>query len=343
MQPKKSHGSMRESVKPGRTILRSFGTKAMLGFMALACLALAPAQAADWPQQSVRIVVPYPPGGLTDVVTRIIAEGVQRSSGKTVVVENRPGGGGQIGLQAVLQAPRDGHTLALVVPATMVTLPLTNPDFKIRPLEEFEPITAGVDTFLTLVTPPASGIRTLAEFRAFAQKNPDKLTYGTPGVGSSYHLNTVAMLQRLGLTALHVPYTGESEVLNQVVGGHLSFSLVSSAARGLIDSGKLSAVATAASGRPPVFPSIPTFEEQGVAFKTDGWVGYAAAKGTPPALADAINAGLVRAIRDSAVQAKLVEMGFIVVGNSRAEFVKAIQDGTATYGSLIRSGALKLQ
>lgn len=301
-----------------------------------------PAGAGDWPQAPVRIIVPYPPGGLTDVVTRLMAEGLQRTTGKNVLVENRPGGAGQIGLQAVLQAPRDGHTLALVVPATMVTLPLTNPDFKIKPLEEFEPITAAVDTFLTLVTPPSSGVRTLDDLRAFARRHPDRMTYGTPGVGSSYHLNTAVMLRRLGLDALHVPYKGESEVLNQVAGGHLGFSLVSSAARGLVDAGKLLGVATAAAVRPPVFAQVPTFSEQGIDFKTDGWVGYAAAKGTPPALADQINRALVRAINDPAVSGKLRDTGFILVANSRSEFVKAIQDGTATYGDLIRSGAIKL-
>ena len=337
---------MQRPIRSARARRASF--LAMLGLMVLGTLgpgaggASAQSPASDWPQGPVRIVVPYPPGGLTDVVTRLIAEGLQRTTGKNVVVENRPGGAGQIGLQAVLQAPRDGHTLALVVPATMVTLPLTNPDYRIKPLEEFEPITAAVDTFLTLVTPPGSGIRTLDDLRGFAKKSPDRMTYGTPGVGSSYHLNTVVMLRRLGLEALHVPYKGESEVLNQVAGGHLGFSLVSSAARGLIDAGKLAGVATAASSRPPVFPQIPTFTELGVDFKTDGWVGYAAARGTPAALADQINRAMVRAINDPAVSGKLRDTGFIIVANTRADFVKAIQDGTATYGELIRSGALKL-
>jgi tripartite-type tricarboxylate transporter receptor subunit TctC len=299
--------------------------------------------AANWPAQNVRIVVPYPPGGLTDVVTRIIAEGLQRTSGKTVLVENKPGAAGQIGLQAVIQAPRDGHTLALVVPATMVTLPLTNPNYKIRPLQDFEPITAGVDTFLTLVTSPASGVRSIQDLRAFAQKSPDRMMYGTPGVGSSYHLNTVAMLNQLKLDALHVPYKGESEVLNQLAGGHLSFSLVSSAARSLIEGGKLVALATAADTRPAVFAQLPTFREQGIDFKTDGWVGYAVAQGTPAALADQVNAGMVRAINDPAVRDKLSGMGFIVVGNSRAAFTQSIRDGTAKYEALIRSGAVKLK
>jgi tripartite-type tricarboxylate transporter receptor subunit TctC len=161
---------------------------------------------AEWPDKPIKLIVPYPAGGLTDIVTRVLADEVGRNLGTTMVVENKAGAGGQIGLDTMLRAPKDGYTIALVVPATMITLPLTNANFKIKPLEQFAPITIAVDTFLTLVVDSKLGVNTLPEFIAYAKRNPGKINYGTPGVGTSFHFNNVLMARKLGMDAVHVPY-----------------------------------------------------------------------------------------------------------------------------------------
>ena len=126
-----------------------------------------------------------------------------------------------IGLQGVMQAPRDGHMIALVAPATTITLPLTRSSYKIKPLQDFEPITAAVDTFLTPVVPPTSGIRTLAGFIAHAKRSEGKLNYGTPGAGTSFHVNDLLMTRRLGIRTTHSPCQGEVQFLNDVTSGEV--------------------------------------------------------------------------------------------------------------------------
>lgn len=308
-----------------------------LGF-ALA-LAATTATAAGWPSGPVRIVVPYPAGGLTDVVTRVVAEGLGQQIGQPVIVENKPGAGGQIGLQGVLQAPRDGHTIALVVPATMITLPLTNPAYKIQPLKDFEPLTSAVDTFMTLIVSPQLGVKTLKAFVAHAQANPGKLNYGTPGAGTSYHFANLLMAKAMGFKAAHIPYQGEVKFLADVAGGTLQYSLVSSAAKATIEAGKVVPLAVSSGARSPTMPDVPTFIEQGVDFKTDGWVGYAVAAGTPAAVVDQVAGALVKAIRSPAVSQRLTSMGFVVAGSDRAAFKDAIVRSTAVYKDLVASGA----
>jgi tripartite-type tricarboxylate transporter receptor subunit TctC len=248
-----------------------------------------------------------------------------------------------IGLQGVLQAPRDGHKIALVVPATMITLPLTSSSYKIKPLQDFEPITAAVDTFLTLVVPPSSGIRTLADFIAHAKRNEGKLNYGTPGAGTSFHLNNLMMARRLGIRTTHIPYQGEVQFLNDVASGVLNYALVSSAGKPYIDGGRVVPLAMSAPARSPSIPNVPTFAEQGVDFTTDGWVGYALAAGTPPDVVEQVSAALMKAIRSPAASKRLSEMGFTVVGNDRASFKASIIRSTKAYEELVTSGEVKVQ
>ncbi len=313
-----------------------------LSAAAFAMCAALPAMAGEWPDRPIKLIVPYPAGGLTDIVSRLIGDEVGRLLGTPIVVDNRPGAGGQIGLQAMLQAPKDGYTIGLVVPATMVTLPLTNPNYKIKPLEQFEPITIAVDTFLTLVVDQRLGIKTLKDFTDYARKHPGKLNYGIPGTGTSFHFNNVMMMQKLGIQAQQVPYTGEAQILNDIAGGQLQYALVSNAGKVFIDSGQVTALAVTAKQRVRSLPDVPTFKESGVDFASDGWVGYVAAKGTPAPIMARLNEAFVRALQSPAVHQKLSDMGYQPVGNQPAQFRKTVQDSTKRYGELLKSGAVKL-
>ncbi|MGD9946554.1 MAG: Bug family tripartite tricarboxylate transporter substrate binding protein [Burkholderiaceae bacterium] len=319
-----------------RTIVRAF-----LGAAAVA-LSAAAAHAAEWPERPIRLIVPYPTGGLADIVSRTIGDEVSKVLGTPVVMENRSGAGGQIGLQTMLQAPKDGYTIAMVVPATMITLPLTNPDYKIKPLEQLEPITIAVDTFVTLVVDPALGIKTLDEFVAYAKSKPEGLNYGTPGAGTSFHFAAVLMAQKLGINAVHVPYKGEQQILNDIAGRALQFALVTNTGKSFIDAGKVTALAVTSSKRVSSLPNIPTFREAGVDFTTDGWVGYAAAKGTPKPIMDKLNAAFVKALNTPAVKQRLTDMGYQVIGNTPEQFTESVRAGMKKYGDLVRSGAVKM-
>jgi len=311
--------------------------------LALCATALAAhAAAQDFPSKPIKLIIPYPPGGLTDIVTRAVVDEAGRALGQTIVLENRSGAGGQIGLQAMMSAPRDGHTIALVVPATMITLPLTNKEFPFKPLQDFEPLTTAVETFLTLVVGPNLGVRNLQEFIAYGKKNPGKMNYGTPGVGTSFHFNNVQMGEKLGIDGTHVPYNGEVKILTDLGGGELQYALVSNAGKPFIDGGKVLALAVTSSKRVVSQPNVATFREQGVDFVSDGWVGYAAPAGVPVAVLDKLNGALVKALETPKVKAALTEMGYTVVANSRRDFRANIERSTKWYADTIRAGRIKL-
>lgn len=307
----------------------------------LAGLTITAAQA-EWPDKPIKLIVPYPAGGLTDIVTRTLSDEVGRNLGTTVIVENKAGAGGQIGLDTMLRAPHDGYTIALVVPATMITLPLTSPNFKIKPSDQFAPITIAVDTFLTLVVDSKLGIETLPEFIAYAKKNPGRINYGTPGVGTSFHFNNALMARKLGIDAVHVPYQGEVKILSDIAGGQLQYALVTNTAKAFIDSGKVKALAVTSAKRVVSMPQTPTFQEAGSDFTSDGWVGYVAAAGTPKPIMDKLSAAFVSALQAPAVRQKLTDMGYVVSGNGPEAFDKIIRDSTKVYSDLLKSGAIKL-
>lgn len=317
-------------------------TRRFLGAFALGLLGASAAFANDWPQRPIKLIVPYPAGGLTDLVSRVVGDEVGRALGTSVVIENKAGAGGQVGLETLLRSPKDGYTVGLVVPATMVTLPLTNPAYTIRPLEQFEPITIAVDTFLTLVVDRKLGINTVPEFVAYARKNAGKVNYGSPGAGTSFHFNNVAMAKKLGIEATHVPYQGEVKILNDIAGGQLQYALVSSAARPFIDGGQVTALAVTAQRRVSSMPQTPTFKEQGIDFTSDGWVGYVVAAGTPAPIRAKLSEAFTRALAVPAVRAKLTEMGYLVVGSTPAQFTARVKESSQRYGELIKSGAIKL-
>ncbi|MYN12751.1 tripartite tricarboxylate transporter substrate binding protein [Pusillimonas sp. TS35] len=299
--------------------------------------------AATWPTRDVRMVVPYPPGGLADSVTRIIAEQMAKDTGYGVVVENKPGANGQIGLNEVIRAPKDGHTLGLIVPATMITLPLTDPNYKIKPLSQLEPLTIAVDTYLTLVVNPESGAKSIKEFVEYAKSQKEPLMYGIPGIGSSFHFNNVTMAHKLGYKATSVPYTGESAILIDIAGGHIDYALVSNAGKTYIEGGKVTPLAVTSRKRVSALPDVPTFKELGYDFVSDGWVGYAAAAGTPQPVLDKVSAALVKALKAPRVQELLGNMGYTVTANSRHELTELIIARGRSYSDVIKSGQIVLK
>ncbi|ODS65760.1 MAG: hypothetical protein ABS43_31375 [Bordetella sp. SCN 67-23] len=315
----------------------------MLAGCSASILFASAAAAQPWPQRPVRLIVPYPVGGLTDNISRTLGDEVARLLGQNVIIENRAGAGGKIGLDLLKQSPADGYTIGLAVTANMVTLPLTNPNFGIDPARDFEPITLAVRTHQVLVVSEQLKVRTLKDFVAYAKQHPDRLSYGTPGAGTSFHFNIVRMEQKLGIRGLHIPYKGEGPVLADLASGQIQFTLTSNPSSGLIASGKIVPLAVASKSRIAPFPDLPTFAELGVDFASDGWVGYVAPKGVPEAILDRLNAAFVQAVQSPKVQQTLRTMGYTPDGSSRKEFAKVIADNTATYSELLRSGAVKLE
>lgn len=305
------------------------------------CAAALPAHA--WPDKTITVVVPYSAGGLTDFVARAVSDEVGRQLGQSVVIDNRPGAGGKIGLDQVRRSPKDGYTLALVVPATMATLPLTDKNFGIKPLQDFAPITIAVDTAVMLVANKQRFSNAkLEDFVATVKAQNGKANYATPGAGTSFHFNSVLLNNKLGLQALHVPYKGEINALNDLVSGVIDYMLAGQGARAYIDAQRLWPIAVTASTRLTPYPDVPTFRELGIDFVTDGWVGFAAPAGVPPEVLERLNTAFVNAIKAPAVRKMLVDAGMVPVGNSPTEFRKIIEEMTVRYSEMLRTGAVKI-
>ena len=304
----------------------------------LACTA----QAA-WPERPITVIVPYPAGGLADAVARALSDDLSRQLGQPVVVDNRPGGAGRIGLDQLVRAPRDGHTIAVTVPGLMVFSPLTDKSFKYDTRKDFEPLTVAVDTYMVLVAHPSVAPQgTVRELQAYAAARPGQVNYGTPGAGSSFHFNTIVLSGLLGFESFHVPYKGEAPALLDLAGGSLQFMLAGQSARPYIEDGKIKALAVTAHQRVQSLPRVPTLKELGIDFKSDGWVGFVAAAGVPAPVLERLSEALRNAVRSPKAREQFQAMGYEPVGNTRAEFRALIDSRLQRYGEMIRSGAVKL-
>ncbi len=312
--------------------------------LAVVALALSGAASAAWPEKPITLIVPFPAGGLTDAVSRSLAEEVGRLLGQPLIVDSRPGANGRIGLEQLARAPKDGYTIAVTVPGLMIFQPLTEKTYKFDPLKDFEPITIAVDTYNVLVTHPGvSPTGDLREFVAKAKAQPGVMNYGTPGSGSSFHFNSVVLTDKLGIKAAHVSYRGEAPALIDLAGGSIQFMLAGQSARPYIQDGKIKPIAVTARQRVAILPNVPTFAELGVDFRTDGWVGYVAPAGVPKEVLDRLSDAFRTAIKLPKVREQIATMGYEPVGNSREEFRSLIKDRLEHYRGLIKSGAVKLE
>lgn len=296
-----------------------------------------------FPQKPITIIVPYPAGGLTDVVTRTLSDSVARELGQPLVVESRPGAGGRIGMAAIKRAPRDGYTLGVSVPATLSTLPLTEVDVGYDPLKDFSFVTIAVDTIMVLLASPKVEAQDLKALTAFARANRGRMNYATPGNGTSFHLYSVMLNDLLGVEAEHVPYKGEVQILNDMVAGNIQYSLSGAGARPYIQSGRVRLLATTGAQRAPAFPDTPTLTELGVPLVTQGWVGYIAPAGVPEEVVMRLNRAFTVALKNPQAGKAITEMGYIARGSSPADFRASVAEALEKFGGLIRSGKVRME
>jgi tripartite-type tricarboxylate transporter receptor subunit TctC len=277
---------------PRRPVLRSL--------LALLGLALAPAigHAQDWPSKPVTLIVPFPAGGSNDVAARVLGESVRKRLGQTVVVDNKPGANGSLGVDAVLRAPKDHHTY-LVASDSVSLLPLFR-TLSWDLTKTFTPIAMLSTQPIVVVTGAASGLKSIKDLQAAARSKPDQLPYATSGQGSLQHLVGELFSQNLGINLLHIPYKGGGQAVNDVLAGQVTVAVLGAAAvLPHIKSGKLVALAVSTRQRSPMLPDVPTLAESGAGdIDVPQWSALFALEGTPPAV-------LARLRRD--VQASLAE------------------------------------
>lgn len=292
--------------------------------IALACSVsvAAFAQATNWPEKPVTIVVPFPAGGSTDMVARAMALQMQTKLGQTFLVDNKPGATGTIGAGFVKRAAPDGYTLLVSSLGAFVVTPHLQKSVPYDATKDFDYISVPVQAPNVLVASPGQKARTVAEVIAELKASPGKVSFASSGNGSSDHLSAEVFWQQTQTEGLHIPYKGGAPAINDLLGNQVNFSFQNvNAVLQHIKAGKLHAIAVTGDKRSPVLPDVPTLAEAGVkGAEVYSWQGLAAPKGLPPAVKDKLAAAAIAAINDPEVKKRMVEQGLEIVASTPAEF-----------------------
>ncbi|MET1114417.1 MAG: tripartite tricarboxylate transporter substrate binding protein [Comamonas sp.] len=319
--------------------LRQLSCAALTSLVALAAL---PAAAQTFPAKPIRLVVPFPPGGTPDILSRIIGEHVGKSLGQPVLVENRAGAGGNIGAQSAAKSPADGYTLLVCAFSCAVSPSLYTPaPFDLA--RDFEPVAMLGTVPSVLVVHPSVPAKSLKELIAYAKAHPDKLNAASSGVGGSAHLALVLLRNRAEVQIAHVPYKGAGQVAADLLGGQVDMYFDNlPASLQSIRAGKLRALAVASKARAPAVPDVPTFTEAGLPdFLITPWFGVLAPAGTPAAAVQTLNQAINRALQDPALGRRLEELGLVAAPGTPAALKRFLASETAAWAEVIRKNQIK--
>jgi tripartite-type tricarboxylate transporter receptor subunit TctC len=309
-------------------------------------LICATAAAQPWPGKPIRIVVPFAPGGATDVPARLIAPKLTEALGQPVVVENRPGAGGIIGIDSVAKSPADGYTFVMASNGELVMNASIYPKLPYSPFKDLVPVSIAVESPLVLVVSPSSPFKSVADVIAAAKARPGSVSYATAGVGSTSHVLTEMFAQRAGgLKLLHAAYKGGAPASNAIVSGEVAFGLLNlGSASALMSGGRVRGLAVTSAARVPDFPSTPTFIESGVPDFTDGiWVGLAAPTGVPQDIVRRMSSEVAKALQSPDVQTRTKQIGVHAVGSSPEEAAARIQRELPRYSEAIRQADIRAE
>ena len=316
-----------------------------LGLLAaLAFAAAMPAAAQSYPTRPIRFVVPYAAGGTTDLVARLVGDRMKETLGQPVVIENRPGAGGNVGMAEVAKSEPDGYTIGFGAISTNALNPHIYKTMSFDPRRDFTAVgMLGIST-IVLEVGPSIPVKTVAEFVAHAKANPG-LRYGTAGNGTSMHLAAVLFGQMTGTDLVHVPYRGSAAGINDMLGGHLGVMFDNlPASIGQIRDGKLTALAVAGSARSPALPNVPTIAEAGFAgYSVEPWFGVFGPARLPEPIVKALNGALVEALARPEIKEKLAAAGFDAKGSTAAELEALAQREYEKFGKIAREAKIAVE
>jgi tripartite-type tricarboxylate transporter receptor subunit TctC len=314
----------------------------------LAALGLAlprDAAAADtYPTRTIRMIVPFPPGGPTDLVSRVLAETMSADLGQPIVVDNRPGANGNVGAEAVAKAEGDGYTILYNTSAVAIS-PALYPKLGYDLRKDLVPVCLTATVPLVLVMNPGIPAKTVQDFIAYVKANPGKLSYASTGIGSVTHLGAVLFMQLAGLEAVHVPFRGSAPALTAMAGNHVQFMTDTvNSAYPLINGGQLRGLAVLGTKRVDVVPDLPTLAEAGMKdFEIGAWQGIMAPAGTPPAVIDRLNASAVKALASPAVKEKLAIQGAAILGSTPAGYRDYIEAELVRWAAVVKESGAKAE
>jgi len=326
------------------TVIEIRQTLAVLGVSALlATVAAVSAEAqSDYPSRAITLLVPFAAGGSSDVVMRLVSAKVSDSVKQAIVIENRPGGGGNVAALALKNAPSDGYTLMMGHTGTHAINATLYPDLKFDPIKDFQPITALISFNNILLVPEASPTKTAVELVAFAKTKPDGLTYGSQGVGTGGHLLGVILAKQTGIKLVHVPYRGVAPAVTDMVAGRVDMMFSSYlTASPHIKSGKLRMLGLAGARRHPLIPEVPTMAEAGFAgVEMEQWFGLFAPAGTSDPIVRRLNREFVAALQSDEVNKTLLPQGSIIIPGTPEDLAARIARDVVALGKVVKdSGA----
>lgn len=323
------------------TIRRTLLKLAAIGLAAGAAPALH-AQTA-WPTQPVRMVIPFPPGGPTDLVGRVIAQALSEQLGQNVIVENKPGANANIAAELVARAPADGYTFMYNTSSLALSAVLYS-KLNYDALKDFAPVALTAVVPMVLVVHPSVPAKTVPEFIDLLKKNPGKMVYGSAGNGNVTHLGAFQFLQANGLSATHVPYKGSSPALVDLAGGQTQFMTDTiNSALPYIRDGRMRALAVTSATRSPVLPDVPTLQESGMAgFEVGAWQGVVMPAKTPPEIVNKLNAEITKALKNPTVLEKLAAQGAQPLGSTPEQYGAYLRSEIQRWGEVAKATGAKL-
>jgi tripartite-type tricarboxylate transporter receptor subunit TctC len=307
-----------------------------------AALLFATAAYASYPTKTVSVVVPFPPGGSSDMVGRIVAQKMSEKLGGTFIVDNKPGATGAIGAAFVKNAPADGHTLLVSSLAVFVVNPHLQKSLPYDPSKDFDLLSVAVQAPNVLVANPSFPSNSVADLVAQLKKSPGKVSFASSGAGSSDHLTAELFWQQTGTTGLHVPYKGGAPAIQDLIAGHADVSFQNiNAVITQIQAGKLKALAITSAKRSPLLASVPTLAESGVKnAEVYSWQAVAAPKGLPADVKAKLHEAIVAGLKDPAVAKKMTDLGFEIVANTPEEFARFQAQELARWKTVIETGKI---
>jgi tripartite-type tricarboxylate transporter receptor subunit TctC len=312
-------------------------------FLVLALLSFE-AGAQAWPAKPIRLIAPYPPGGQTDIVSRWLGDRLTPVLGQPIVVENRAGAQGAVGLQAAKTAAPDGYTFVYSNVSNLSIAPNLGVALPYDAQKDFTPVTQLGLTVLAMVVPASLGPKNLKDFIAWAKANPSGTNFASFGNGSTSHVYGEMLNAAAGLNMVHVPYTGAAPAVQATIAGQTQMAIQDLASVGPhVASGRLVAMAVTGPRRWPLLPDLPTFAEQGYALDIAGWNGVHAPAGTPRAIVERMSAEINRVIQTPEGREQMLKFGLLATGTTPEEFAEVIRRDTPKWGDVIRKAGIKAQ
>ena len=310
----------------------------------LVAISAASAQAQNWPNRPIRMVVPYTPGGYTDLMARLVGQKMSEALGQPIVFENKPGANAVIGTDSVAKAAPDGYTIGTVIAAHAVNATL-NPKLPYDTLKDLSYVSLMSVAPLILIAHPSLPAGNMKEFIALAKSKPGQLNFASSGIGSAAHLTMEMLKSRVGIELQHIPYKGTAGALQDTVGGQINVMFdVVGPLMSQVRSGNAKAIAVTAKERIPAASEVPTMAEQGVPdFVAGTWAGIIAPAGTPKEIVDRLSAEARKALADPDLKQKLVDQGIVAVGSTPDETRAFVTDEIARWRKVITDAGIKME